>query len=73
MRMRKLVAKSVPKCLNDDQKSVRLTVSKLMCHHFEEDSSNFLGRLVTMEETWVLHYDPETKEQSKEWKHGVSC
>jgi hypothetical protein len=39
--MRKLAAKSVPKCLNADQKRVRLTMSKEMCHHFEKNSSNF--------------------------------
>ena len=25
-----------------------------------------------MDETWIHHYDPETKEQSKEWKHAGS-
>jgi hypothetical protein len=29
----------------------------------------FFNRLVTMDETWILHmYEPETKEQSKEWR-----
>jgi histone-lysine N-methyltransferase SETMAR len=70
--MSKLAAKWVPKCLNAAQKRVRLTMSGEMCHRFEEDSSNFLDRLVTMDETWVHHYDPETKEQSKEWKHAGS-
>jgi hypothetical protein len=25
-----------------------------------------------MDETWIHIYDPETKQQSKEWKHGGS-
>ena len=25
-----------------------------------------------MDETWVHHYQPETKEQSKQWKHPMS-
>ena len=29
----------------------------------------FLQRFVTMNETWVLHFQPETKQQSKQWKH----
>jgi len=29
-------------------------------------------RLVTMDETWLYHYDPETKRQSMEWRHSVS-
>jgi hypothetical protein len=29
-------------------------------------------RLVTMDETWLYHYDPETKQQSMEWRHSGS-
>jgi len=29
-------------------------------------------RLVTMDETWLYHYDPETKQQSTEWRHSRS-
>ena len=30
------------------------------------------ARLVTMHETWLYHYDPETKQQSMEWHHSGS-
>jgi histone-lysine N-methyltransferase SETMAR len=30
------------------------------------------ARLVTMDETWLYHYDPETKQQSMEWGHSGS-
>jgi len=30
------------------------------------------ARLVTMDETWFYHYDPETKQQSMEWRHSGS-
>jgi len=30
------------------------------------------ARLVTMNETWLCHYDPETKQQSMEWRHSGS-
>jgi len=34
----------------------------------------FRARLVTMDETWLYHYDPETKQQSMEWRHsGLTC
>ena len=29
-------------------------------------------RLMTMDETWLYHYDPETKQQSMEWRLSVS-
>ena len=30
------------------------------------------ARLLTMDETWLYHCDPETKQQSIEWRHGGS-
>ena len=29
-------------------------------------------RLVTIDETWLYHYDPETKQQSMQWRHSGS-
>ena len=36
------------------------------------DPNDFLSRLVIMDETWLYHYDPETKQQSIEWRHSGS-
>ena len=30
------------------------------------------ARMVTMDETWPYHYDPETKQPSVEWRHSGS-
>jgi len=30
------------------------------------------ARLVTMDETWLYYYDPDTKQQSMEWRHSGS-
>jgi len=59
--MRKLSAKWVPKCLNADQK--RQVASRLsnFLDLFWRDPNDFPSRLVTMDETWLYHYDPETK------------
>ena len=40
--------------------------------YFRRDSNDFLSRLVSMDETWLYHYDPETKQQSMEWQHSCS-
>jgi hypothetical protein len=32
----------------------------------------FLSRIVTGDETWAHHYEPETKRQSVEWHHPQS-
>ena len=36
------------------------------------DPNDLLSRFVTMEETWLYHYDPETKQQLMEWPHSDS-
>jgi len=67
--MRKL--SGVPKCLNSDQEKERVEASKAVLVHFEA-AQDFLARLVTEDKTWLHIYDPETKEQSKEWSHSGS-
>jgi len=61
---RKLSAKWVPKCLNADQKRQLCQSSEQLLEIFRSDPNDFLSRLVTMDETWLYHYDPETKQQS---------
>ena len=36
------------------------------------DPNDLLSRLVTIDETWLYHYDPETKQQLMEWRHSNS-
>jgi len=70
--MRKISAKWVPKCLKADQKRKRSQPSEQFWNFFRCDPNDFLSRLVTMDETWLYHYDPETKQQSVEWQHSGS-
>jgi len=71
--MRKLSAKWVPKCLKADQKHQRYQSSQQILEFFRLRSNDFLPRLVTMDETWLYHYDPETKQQSSmEWRYSGS-
>jgi len=65
--MRNLSAKLVPKCLNADRKPQRCQSSEQLLEFFHRDPNDFLSRLVTMDETWLYHYDPETKQQSMGW------
>jgi len=59
--MRKLSAKWLPKCLNADQKRQQCQSSEQISEFFQRDPNNFLSRLVTMDETWLYHYDRATK------------
>jgi len=70
--MRKFSAKWVPICLHADQKRQRYQSSEQLLDFFRRDPNYFLSRLVTLDETWLYHYDPETKQQSMEWRHSGS-
>ena len=56
--MQKLYAKWVPKCLNADQKRQRCKSSEQVLEFFQRDPNDILSRLVTMDKTWLYHYDP---------------
>jgi len=45
---------------------------KTSTEFFRRNPDDFLSRLVTMEESWLYHYDPETIQQSVEWRHSGS-
>jgi len=69
--MRKVSAKWIPKCLNADQKRTRVQMSQESLQKFQ-NPGEFLRSLVTEDETGLHHYDPETKQQSTEWRHSGS-
>ena len=39
---------------------------------YEDDPGDFIERVVTHDETWAHHFDPESKMQSKQWKRPSS-
>jgi len=62
--MRKPSVKWVPKCLNTDQKRQRCQSSEQLLEFFSLGAIQMIScrvRLDTMDETWLFHYDPETK------------
>ena len=36
------------------------------------DWNLFVKHIVTGDETWIHHYNPESKQQSMQWKHASS-
>jgi len=59
--LRKLSAKWVSTFLNADQKRQRCHSTEQYLECFRSDPNYFLSRLVTMDETWLYHCDPEIK------------
>jgi len=57
-----LYAKWIPECLNADEERQRCLSSEQHLEFFRRDPNDFLSRLVTTEETWLYHCDPETKQ-----------
>jgi len=41
-------------------------------HLFNENPNGFISRLLTVNETWIHDFDPESKVQLMPWKHASS-
>ena len=70
--MSKVSARWVLRMLTDDQKKTQLDISRCLLSCYEDDPCDFIERVVTQDETWVHHFDPESKMQSKHWKQPDS-
>ncbi|KAK3741249.1 hypothetical protein RRG08_054515 [Elysia crispata] len=51
-----------------EQKESRVNFSRNFLRRFQTEQNDFLGRIITGDETWVYSWDPETKRQSAEWR-----
>lgn len=60
-----LELKQILKVGTDENKKRRWDISKRNLEIFHCNPFLFYRRVVIMDETWVHHYDPETKRQSK--------
>lgn len=72
LHMQKVSARWIPRLLTPFQKQERVECSRVNLEMCQEDESKFFKRLITQDETWVHHDDPETKAQSMQWKHRDS-
>ena len=65
--MRKLCAKWVPRALTINQKQQRFDDSEQCLAILNRNKVEFFHRYITVDETWLHHYTPESKWQSAEW------
>ena len=54
------------------QKTDRAETSTTLLTLFNENPDNFISRFVTVDETWLHHFDPESKAQIMAWKRVIS-
>ena len=59
--MSKNSARWVPQMLTADQKRTRLHIFRYLLSCYEEDPGDLIKQVVTQAETWVHHFDPESK------------
>jgi len=62
----------VPRMLYDEMKAERVRISRENLERFEKEGEDFLKKIITGDETWVHHYDPENERQSMEYRHKES-
>ena len=67
LQMSKLTARWVPRLLSAAQKDVRVKACQELQRISEDLGESFWARIITMDETWLPFYMPETKEQSRQW------
>ncbi|EFN62716.1 hypothetical protein EAG_00041, partial [Camponotus floridanus] len=60
-------AQWVPHSLTMEQKHIRMRLSQQHLERFRKNKKDFVRRFITMDETWVYHHDPESKQEAKEW------
>ncbi|UYV77869.1 hypothetical protein LAZ67_15002625 [Cordylochernes scorpioides] len=67
LRLKKTLAKFIPRFLTNEQKLCRLATCEDMLEMTRTDPE-WKDKIITGDETWVYGYDPETKRQSAEWR-----
>jgi len=61
LRYRKVCSRWVQRQLSDDQKRARQTICQEHLDHYAREGDAVLHQTVTGDESWVYHYEPESK------------
>ncbi|CAK9817756.1 Histone-lysine N-methyltransferase SETMAR [Anthophora plagiata] len=65
--MTKVSARWVPRMFTPLQKQQRVEASKHFLDLCDEDPTHILEQILTGDETWVHHFEPESKQESMQW------
>jgi hypothetical protein len=66
--MNRVCARWVPQILTAAHLTKRVKLSKQFIKKVNRGGIRFLDRIITTDESWFHYYDPETKQQSSQWK-----
>lgn len=67
LHMRKVVARWVPHSLTEHQMQNRSQACARLLTMYRRHGRRVIGRIITGDETWVHHYEPESKRESMQW------
>ena len=70
--MNRVCSRWVPWLLSDENKLRRMQSCSTFSRKFRAGGERWLDRIITMDETWRHYFDPETKQESRVWKHRGS-
>ena len=68
LEMGKLSSRWFLRMLTSEHKTKRVDISWTLLTHSQANPKNFQDRLVTHNKTWVHHFEPQSKIQSKQQK-----
>ena len=71
LRYSKVCARWLPRQFTEAQKQSRLEACSELLEYCHTDKT-FLQRIVTEDETWVHHFERESKRASMKWRHSTS-
>ena len=71
LNLNKVSARWVPRLLTADQMKERADCCKHLLR-LEANDDLFFQKIVTMDETWIYQFDPESKNESMQWKRTPS-
>lgn len=72
LAMRRVCCRWVPRLLTPEQMQHRVSVCQDLLTRFGGDSNELIDRIITVDESWMYHYDSELKQQSSQWKTAAS-
>ena len=50
-----------------------MNICKEILYQFQRNPTDLLKRFITVDETWVHHYTPKTKQRFKQWNSHGEC
>ena len=65
--LRKICARWVPHLLTDEQKQSRVRLASQVIEKYDKCDPRCLEEIVTGDETWIYHFQPDSKAKNKVW------